>query len=70
MPKLAVSALNSLEFEARKDAAQLLGAIIRLDSGGNMPGVTYVLRHPELLQMLFDGCSSQPLLSLSNLEAV
>lgn len=55
MPKLAVGALTSLEFEARKDAAQLLGAIIRLDSGANMPGVKYVLRHPELLQMLFDG---------------
>lgn len=55
MPILAVHALPSLDFEARKDAAQLLGAIVRLECDGNMPGAVYVRNHPELLQLLFDG---------------
>jgi hypothetical protein len=57
MPILAVHALPSLDFEARKDAAQLLGAIVRLECDGNMPGAVYVRNHPELLQLLFDGCT-------------
>lgn len=55
LPKLAVRALPALEFEARKDTAQLLGAIIRLDCNGNMPGVKYVQKNPDLLDLLFDG---------------
>jgi hypothetical protein len=55
-PVAAVAALPYLEFEARKDAAQLVGAIVRLDNGGDKPGERYVLEHPQLITLLFDGC--------------
>lgn len=51
----AVRALPNLEFEARKDAAQVIGAIVRLDNGGDVPGIKYVTETPELLTALFDG---------------
>mmetsp|Transcript_11561 Transcript_11561/g.34696 ORF Transcript_11561/g.34696 Transcript_11561/m.34696 type:complete len:336 (+) Transcript_11561:410-1417(+) len=53
----AVRALPNLEFEARKDAAQVIGAIVRLDNGGDVPGIKYVTETPELLTALFDGYS-------------
>lgn len=55
-PVAAVAALPYLEFEARKDAAQLIGAIVRLDNGGDKPGERYALEHPQLITLLFDGC--------------
>ena len=57
-PTSAVAALPVLEFEARKDAAQLLGAIVRLDNAGDRPGERYVNEHPQLLDLLFDGCAA------------
>lgn len=56
-PLSAVAALPVLEFEARKDAAQLIGAIVRLDNSGDRPGERYVLENPQLLDLLFDGCA-------------
>lgn len=44
-----------LEFESRKDAAQVCGAIVRLDNDGDQPGVTYILQHPQILSTLFSG---------------
>lgn len=54
-PISAVLALPNLEFEARKDAAQVIGAIVRLDNGGDVPGVHYVVEKPKLLESLVDG---------------
>jgi calcium binding protein 39 len=54
-PLSAVNALPVLEFEARKDAAQLIGAIVRLDNSGDRPGERYVIENPQLLDLLFDG---------------
>ena len=54
-PISAVLALPNLEFEARKDAAQVIGAIVRLDNGGDVPGVQYVVEKPKLLESLFLG---------------
>lgn len=55
LPTAVAQALPFLEFEARKDAAQVVGAVIRLDSGGECPGAAYVLENPGLLIVLFDG---------------
>ena len=55
--------LPALEFEARKDAAQMVGAVLRLDNGGDCPGTQYLLSHPQLLTVLFEGCVSCTTLS-------
>lgn len=47
--------LPVLQFEARKDAAQLFGAVVRLENKGEQPGVQFVSRHPECLETLFNG---------------
>eukprot|EP00878_Enallax_costatus_P029750 GHUV01032296.1.p1 GENE.GHUV01032296.1~~GHUV01032296.1.p1 ORF type:complete len:165 (+),score=34.65 GHUV01032296.1:186-680(+) len=45
-----------LEFETRKDAAQVFGAIVRIkDQDDKCPGAIYVQQHPEILNMLFEG---------------
>ena len=43
-------------------ALQVCGAIFRMDSNANGPGVRYVWEHPEILDLLFHGC--EPLLVL------
>ena len=35
---------------------QVCGAIFRMDSNANGPGVRYVWEHPEILDLLFQGC--------------
>lgn len=56
-PHLVAAKLALLDFESRKDAAQICGAIFRMDGGGQEvgPGVSYVLNHPDLLETLFQG---------------
>ena len=56
LPLRVAQVLPSLEFEARKDAAQMVGAVLRLDNGGDCPGTQYLLQHPQLLTVLFEGC--------------
>jgi len=54
-----VDCLGMLDFETRKDAAQIFGAIMRLeDESGHCPGKDYVQSHPDVLPTLFDGFSS------------
>lgn len=55
LPLAVARALLLLEFEARKDAAQVVGAVVRLDSSGDSPGALYIQQNPELLDLLFDG---------------
>lgn len=57
-PMTAIAVLPLLEFEARKDAAQLLGAVVRLDNSGDTPGVRYVHENPKLIDLLFEGYSN------------
>lgn len=52
---LMVRWLHVLQFEARKDAAQLFGAVVRLENKGDQPGVQFVSKHPDCLQTLFNG---------------
>lgn len=53
---LIVKNLADLEFESRKDAAQVFGAIIRIkDNDERGPGAAYVLAHPEIPTLLFVG---------------
>lgn len=53
---LFVRNLHQLDFEARKDTAQVYGALVRIkDANDNMPGAAYVRAHPELLDTLFNG---------------
>jgi calcium binding protein 39 len=45
-----------LDFEARKDAAQVFGATVRIkDAEEKAPGAAYVLQRPYILNMLFQG---------------
>jgi calcium binding protein 39 len=55
LPLLLANKIGLLEFEAKKDAAQVFGFIVRLDAGGDKPGVQYVLEHPDILTTLFSG---------------
>ena len=34
----------------------MCGAVFRMDAGSDGPGVQYVLQHPEILDILFQGC--------------
>ncbi|KAJ9506674.1 hypothetical protein QJQ45_001964 [Haematococcus lacustris] len=53
---LLVKHLVLLDFEARKDAAQVYGMLVRLrDSDDRSPGAAYVLQHPYILSKLFHG---------------
>lgn len=54
---LMVRWLGVLHFEARKDAAQLFGAIVRLENKEEQPGAAYVAGQPEVMEMLFNGCA-------------
>jgi len=48
--------LVDLDFEARKDAAQVFGATVRIkDAEEKAPGAAYVLQRPYILNMLFQG---------------
>ncbi|PNH12115.1 Degreening-related dee76 protein [Tetrabaena socialis] len=53
---MIVKHLAELEFESRKDAAQVFGAIVRIkDNEERGPGASYVVAHPELPTLLFRG---------------
>lgn len=53
---LVVQRLSLLGFEARKDAAQVFGAVVRIkDQQEQSPGARYVQHHPHILDVLFDG---------------
>jgi calcium binding protein 39 len=55
---LLVENLVNLEFEARKDAAQVFGAIVRIrddTADPACPGAQYVLQHQDILRILFEG---------------
>jgi calcium binding protein 39 len=59
-----VECLSMLDFETRKDVAQVFGSILRVEdvveSDGTVccPGKDYVLSHMDILSTLFDGFSS------------
>jgi calcium binding protein 39 len=56
---LLVHVLPVLDFETRKDAAQVFGAIVRIrDEDGTCPGAAYVRAHPDILATLFAGYGS------------
>ncbi len=52
---LLVKHLSALDFEARKDAAQIFGATIRIRDGERSPGAQYVFEHPYIMSKLFSG---------------
>lgn len=53
---LLVRRLSQFEFEARKDAAQVFGALARIrESDEKCCGSMYIQHHPEVLDMLFAG---------------
>lgn len=57
---LLVRNLPQLDFETRKDAAQVFGAVVRIraerPAPDRAPGARYVEAHPEILTLLFKGC--------------
>lgn len=58
-----VDCLSMLDFETRKDVAQVFGSVLRLEevaSNGSVscPGKEYILGHLDILSTLFDGFSS------------
>lgn len=53
---LLVKNIALLDFETRKDAAQVFGAIVRIkDHEDKCPGAIYVQQHQEIMSMLFAG---------------
>ncbi len=54
---LLVKHLAQLDFEARKDASQILGATLRLRDDHSSPGAAYVFQHPYIISKLFQGCA-------------
>jgi calcium binding protein 39 len=54
---LLVRNICLLDFETRKDAAQVFGALVRIkeDAAERSPGAIYVEQHPQILRWLFDG---------------
>jgi calcium binding protein 39 len=55
---LLVKQLAHLEFECRKDAAQVFGALVRIKDGESRgPGAEYILAHREIPTRLFNGCA-------------
>jgi calcium binding protein 39 len=50
-----LSALPKLEFEVRKDVMRLINLILQL---ATMPVFDYVRGHPQILQLLKDGCGN------------
>ncbi|WIA32115.1 hypothetical protein OEZ86_002966 [Tetradesmus obliquus] len=52
-----VGNIGLLDFETRKDAAQVFGALVRIkeDAAERSPGAIYVERHPQILRLLFQG---------------
>jgi calcium binding protein 39 len=54
---LVVKHLVQLDFEARKDAAQVFGVSVRIkDEHDRSPGAAYVFAHPYIMNKLFEGC--------------
>lgn len=52
--------LGELEFESRKDAALVVGALVRVnDDEDRFPAVEYVKQHPVILECLFNGYKDQ-----------
>ena len=48
--------LAALEFESRKDSAQIFCAIVRLKDQDDQPiGALHVRKHPAILDALIDG---------------
>lgn len=48
--------LGALDFETRKDAAQVFGAVVRIrDNEDRCPGAGYVEQHFGILETLFEG---------------
>lgn len=65
LPDRLIAKLPALDFEARKDAASVCGAVFRMQapaadgSGGEgSPGADHLLSRPGLLEALLDGYSS------------
>eukprot|EP00803_Ostreobium_quekettii_P008844 evm.model.scf_195.9 EVM.evm.TU.scf_195.9 scf_195:52259-58872(-) len=57
--------LGELEFESRKDAALVVGALVRVnDDEDRFPAVEYVKDHPVILECLFSGYNN-PTIALS-----
>lgn len=53
---LTAEDLPKLDFESRKDAAQVFGAIVRIrDQSDRCPGAIYVQQKPQILDILFEG---------------
>jgi calcium binding protein 39 len=53
---LIVQNIALLDFETRKDAALVFGAIVRIkDQNDTCPGAMYVKEHPQILSLLFKG---------------
>ncbi|KXZ56674.1 hypothetical protein GPECTOR_1g607 [Gonium pectorale] len=62
---LIVKNLDVMEFESRKDAAQIFGALVRIKENDERgPGATYVLAHPEIPTLLFNGYND-PVIALN-----
>ncbi|EFA81574.1 Mo25-like family protein [Heterostelium album PN500] len=51
--------LGKLEFEAKKDFAQIFNNLLRIKSGARSPTVDYIAKNPDLLNSLVKGYEQQ-----------
>ena len=59
LPDRLIAKLPALDFEARKDAASVCGAVFRMQQAdGESPGAEHLLSRPRLLEALLEGYSN------------
>ncbi len=49
--------------QTRKDVAQVFSGLLRRTVDGSQPGVDYLLRHKDLLDILVKGCAASQALA-------
>ncbi|KAN0000677.1 hypothetical protein ACTFIZ_001119 [Dictyostelium cf. discoideum] len=57
--QILIKDLNKLEFEAKKDVAQIFNILLRHKNGARSPIVEYIAKNPEILDSLVKGYEQQ-----------
>ncbi|CAG0926299.1 unnamed protein product, partial [Notodromas monacha] len=56
---LLIQNLNKIEFESKKDVAQIFNNVLRRQIGTRTPTVEYIMAHPDILFTLMRGYEHQ-----------
>ncbi|KAN0047572.1 hypothetical protein ACTA71_001955 [Dictyostelium dimigraforme] len=66
--QILIKDLNKLEFEAKKDVAQIFNILLRHKNGARSPIVEYIAKNPEILDSLVKGSNNTNNRSNNNYE--